>query len=229
MSFVVGAIVRVKPDAPPAYKNVRGLIGRVEKVFGEAPLAFADVNFDIGHGYETGKAFPFPAILFKYLMGAASEAKQTKRPPLFLHEPTDDRTEKEKQDEAVAWLEYPDHGYVVLTTGQVTKRSVCPECQTPFWPHTGYGNTPGFPDLTIFHPTRWVPAGQHIPALLLEFKQSEKAERKPEQVALAEQGVSVFVWSLTMVAREIYRFEREVLRVTPHPALLQFLEDSLER
>jgi hypothetical protein len=54
------------------------------------------------------------------------------------------------------------------------------------------------------------------------MKQSEKSERKPEQVELVNAGLSVFVWSLSMALQAVYDVEIS-LSVDPHPELVDWL------
>jgi hypothetical protein len=142
-------------------------------------------------------------------------ACKPRRGVLAMKPDKDTRSEKQKQQESISWLK--DRGYVVLVAGQFKQRMRCSACSVWQWASGGYGNSKGLPDVWVSHP-RW---GKRVFAPL-EFKQSEKAERKPEQVELVESGLSVFVWSLSMALQSVYEVELS-LGVDPHPELVGWL------
>ena len=146
----------------------------------------------------------------------AEPAPVKRRSPLTLKPDKDTRSEAQKQSEAVAWLK--QRGYTVLVTGAFVKKMACEKCGHWQFPHTGFGNSPGVPDLLISH-TRW---GKRVFSPL-EFKRDEKSDRKPEQVALVDAGLSVFVWSLPMALQSVYEVEVS-MGVEPLPELVEWLQ-----
>jgi hypothetical protein len=149
--------------------------------------------------------------------------KTPRRSPLTLTADKDNRTEAEKQRECLEWLQ--DKGYEVLVVGQYKKRVQCPNCKEWHWPDGGYGNTPGYPDLSISHPSHWATPGRRRPALLIEMKRNAKEpERTPAQLRLASLGISGIVWSLAMMLTEVYEFERDWVQAGPHPEVSAWLQ-----
>lgn len=206
--FVVGDRVRLVVGAGRFQKHVQRegqilLIEYADRVW------LATVLFDPPSGSP-----PIPAVRdipTSYLVAVKAPRR---RSPLTLTEPPDKRSERAKQDEAVKWLTNPDQGYHVLVAGQYIKKVHCEDCGTWFWPR-GFGNSVGFPDVAVGHPTRWVKGA----ILFLEFKQNERSERRPEQIALTNLGLSTFVWTMVMVVDAILDFEARI-GVEQHPKLL---------
>ncbi len=227
MTFVPGAIVKMTSDAPRVYNNVRELTGRVENVFGNAFIMLADVNFDLGDGYETADALQVKGIQLRYLKGAAGGRR---RGVLNLHEPKDTRTEKKKQAEAEAWL--LPRGYEVLGIGQYHRAAVCWNCTravrqenpnarpvTVLCKGCGKpafsgdsGNTEGAADWFLRRIAVW-PANL---CMGIEWKRDAKAKRRPEQILLEQKGWHVIVDSKAACCRAIADFER-ALGIEPHP------------
>jgi hypothetical protein len=168
-------------------------------------VTYARVRFADGFTKE------LPAV---YLSPVKAPCKP-RRGVLSLKPDADARSEKMKQAEAISWLK--DRGYVVLVAGQFKQRMRCTACSVWQWASGGYGNSKGLPDVWVSHP-RW---GKRV-WTPLEYKQDEKSERKPEQVALVESGLSVFVWSLSMALQAVYEVEVS-LGVEPHPELVGWL------
>jgi hypothetical protein len=180
---------------------------------------YADIWLDVG-GKEVVPA--------SYLRPVESpQAKR--RSPLTLKPERDNRTEEQVQQEGINWLEA--RGYIVLRIGQSRVPAVCHKCSRDNKRHTqircnvcgspGFSpstnSTKGTPDLFVSHP-RW-PRCLWTP---LEYKQSEKSERKPEQVALVEKGRSVFVWSLSMAVAAIFDAE-QAMGIDSHVDVIEYL------
>lgn len=232
VSWQQGDRVKLRDDVchHAKYRAAKGLIGVIELANEADPFSplgpIANVVF-------THPDLPKPIrvtdIPYNYLCTAhpfagdtiLSEAKPKHRSPLNLHNPVDTRSERQKQDEGQAWL--VARGYRVLVAGQYVRKVMCDcGCGNWFWPK-GFGNTVGMPDTCVFHPVRWTARGARVPVLFQEWKRDEKADRKPEQEALAQSGASVFVWSLSTMLSDLVAFERE-LGYEPHPDALGYLE-----
>ncbi len=220
-TFPIGASVRLL-TAPGNLSRYAGLTGEVVSVESGGVVAVAAVRF--ADGSDVGiHVKDIPCV---YL--TPTEAGNGKRrSPLRLVPDSDNRTEREKQDEGQNWLQ--DHGYKVLVAGQYMHRTQCRNCGEWGFPKGGQGstsNSPGYPDLAISHPERWKhPATERIPSCLIEYKKSAtEPKRTDEQIKLADSGQSAFVWSLAMLLLDVYRFEAAWIPAGPHPAIREWLE-----
>jgi hypothetical protein len=192
--------------APGKYASCQGMEVTILQVFESWGTAYCCIAFDNSEKADVPMSYLRPV----------EAPRQTRRSPLMLKPERDNRTEQAKQSEAVSWLQA--RGYTVLVTGAFVRRIQCEKCGAWQWPHNGFGNAPGVPDLLISHPR----FGTRI-WTVLEFKQSAKAKRKPEQVALVEKGLSVFVWSLQMAITAVYEVEVS-LGLEPHEELTAWLQ-----
>lgn len=216
--FMPGDMVILREGCPAKYRAWQGFPCRIRHVEDATNIQVADIIVD--NGTENGVIVC--DVPTAYLAPAPAE-KAKRRGVLNLHSPKDDRSEAEKQKEGIAFL--LKLGYKVLVSGQYLKKVQCTAegCGHWFWPQ-GFGNSVGYPDVTLYHPTRWRSGRGRIRPLLIEYKQSEDAKRSERQIELAGEGVSAFVWSLPMLVEEVYRAECDDPRITPHPEIVAWLE-----
>jgi len=145
------------------------------------------------------------------------ETKKTRRPPLNLRPPRDDRTESQRQAEGVAFL--TKHGFIVLQIGQGRKAVRCNTCGDWQIPTGFIGNSEGAPDTLVTHPD-W-PAGA---GLMLEWKKTATSKRQPAQEKLEKLGRIVVVWDLATCLTAVAQYTREFRDPIIHPAIDAWLK-----
>jgi hypothetical protein len=243
--FNTGDIVKIVTTAGN-YRRYTGKTATVrlcftERVYGRDAL-FA--NLLVHDGSEQGMEIKDVPVAYLRAAPSATE-KPKRRSPLNLHEVQDKHTEAEKQADAQKWL--TERGYLILASGQFRSAAVCWDCtrehkaqasgrgEDPnkikpvkvlcihhnhpvYSPDTG--NTEGLPD--------WLVTRADWPRLVaapIEWKRGAKAHRRPAQVALADQGRSVFVDSLASCLMALYTFEAADPRITPHSEIIAWLRE----
>ncbi len=122
---------------------------------------YALVRFADGYERELPTAYLSPV----------KAACKPRRGVLAMKPDKDTRSESAKQKECVSWLQ--KRGYTVLVTGAFVKRMSCEKCGAWQFPHTGFGNAPGVPDVLFSH-ERW---GIGPVWSVLEWKKDAKAKR----------------------------------------------------
>jgi hypothetical protein len=185
---------------------------------------------DEGDGAPAPEFKDIPAAFFA--VATNSPAKKTRRSPLKLTEPKDDRTEAQRQAEGVAWLR--GLGYTVIETdthrgkaicgkcSRSQKRRVetqCPTCHGPgFSPTTGADA--GLADTEVQDARRW----PGVPAVTLnvEWKAGASAPRREAQALREARGEIVVVWDLPSLAGAIFAFE-DSLKLEVHAEVLAYL------
>ena len=117
-------------------------------------------------------------------------------------------------------------GYTVMTLGKPVP-TTCPKCRTFHWAHTT-GNTEGVADVVVSHPTYWVgPDGRSLGLWRTPGnKKSSKADRRKEQIELANKGLSTIYVTEEQAVRAVIDVERR-LGLPPNPKLLNWLEQNV--
>ncbi len=217
------------------YRILRDRVGVIESVDESDP--FSIVGFTANVRFEHPnfpKGILKTDVLYRHLCDSPEETeeeKQKRRSPLRLKEPKDNSTEADKQKVVVQNLNLMKYRVIETDThrgkaicgkcSRLQERTVygeCPGCHGPvFSPSTGA--EAGLPDLLVTHPVRW----RGNIWFMVEMKRDEKADRRAEQVALAEAGLSIIAWSLPMVLHAIVAHEQRMGFIS-HPDALQYLE-----
>lgn len=105
-------------------------------------------------------------------------------------------TEAQVQDAIVQGLRLL--GYEVLETGRWRQQTRCPGCGAWHTPHTGYGNTPGCPDVLVAHTrwgNRWLGLEVKAPGAATLLGTVAPGRIRAEQRRLADLGFTVIVHS----------------------------------
>lgn len=143
---------------------------------------------------------------------AATHPKSKQRSPLNLKMPSAKVSEKDRQTQIVTTLQ--SLGYVVLLLGQKRQIIIC-KCGAKNWPVTT-ANTLGTPDLLCSH-DRW-------PGCWLGIEcKTPTTVRRPEQIALAERGMSVIVETVGETLAAVLHLEQQ-MEIKPLPAMTAYLE-----
>lgn len=231
--------------APKGLAPYRGKVGTVRSTTESAAGIFADVELTIDPA--TGATMHLRDVYSCYLSKVAPEAatgekkSQKRRGVLNLHEPKDDRSEKEKQAEAEAFL--LSMGYAVLGVGQHRSAAKCYECAAgirngkklfggtvprnagvvlcPFHKKPVYspdtGSSEGVSDWQIRSVARWP---RHA-VLLVEWKRNNTARRRTKQIELSANGWYPIVDNLNSLCAEIVHFEDSILMMECLPEILE--------
>jgi hypothetical protein len=224
--------------APGQWRQMRGAVGHVVSV--DRDTGFVRVLFDATDtdtGTREARDIP-PAYLCRLPLGDIATARRQpqRKPPLFLHEPRDDRSEEARQAEGVSWLRA--NGYTVLEVGKFRTQAICGRCSREekravkafckdckaavFSPNTG--STPGTPD-TLISRDDW-PVGAWLG---MEWKDGPKGRRKPEQAALEAAGRIVVAWDLASCLTALHAFELSDSRIPVCPAVEDWLNNHHAR
>lgn len=158
--------------------------------------------------------------------------QKARRSPLRLKPDVDNRTEAERMDEGLQFLE--KRGYIVLRVGQGRAAAICHACTRAnkrltqirckdcgsrgFAPSTN--STEGTPDSFIRHP-QW---GGDAHWLAMEWKDGPNGRRKPAQKALEVAGHIVVAWNLASCLSAVAEFERDVIGREPHQDISAYLK-----
>lgn len=141
-----------------------------------------------------------------------------RRSPLNMKVQTVELSEKQREKNAVDTLRRL--GYEVLTTGKPVP-VMCRNCRAHQFAATT-GNTPGTPDVLVSHPDWPIKCYKG-----LETKKSGKAPRRPEQVRLADLGLSTFYVTEEQAVRTIIDIEQK-MGLEPNPALLNWIQCNVQ-
>ena len=215
-AFAAGQVVTIRAGGPTIYRKFEGVPCSIRRIETATNIEVAELVVEDG----PLKGHELPDVCTAFLSPLPPE-KAPRRGVLHLHAPEDDRTEAEKQKEGVSFLQ--KLGYKVLVSGQYLKKVQCTAegCGHWFWPQ-GFGNSVGYPDISLTHSQRW----PRCVWALIEYKKDENAPRSPAQIALAEEGRTVFVWSLDMLVDAVLGVEA-AMGVEPHPGLLTWKEQKM--
>lgn len=214
--------VKVAPASGPI-RNHMNETGRITKIENSQFVMIATVQFESGPALE----IPLP-----YLQPVPKETvKATRRPPLYLHEPKDERSEAQRMADGLAFIER--FGYETLRVGQGRAAAICHKCSRESrdrgGPHfiriqckdcgsQGYApstnSTEGTPDSFVWHP-RW-PAWTMLP---VEWKDGPKGKRSPEQAALESAKRIVVAFDTPSLCWFIAEFEDRTLKLAVLPEI----------
>lgn len=202
-------VLHIAPGRLSRYRNQECT---VQETYPEQGVTYARVVF--GNGAEESAPLHY--------LKPVGPSPLLRRSPLTLKPDADNRTEQQRQQEGITWLR--ERGYVVLVVGQFLKRSKCEKCGEWGFPTGGYGNQRGVMDTLVSHPAHWGEAGKVRAILGVEWKRSAtEPKRTPEQLELQSAGISVIVWSVPMLAKAIYEFERQWIPAGAHPEVESWL------
>ena len=143
-----------------------------------------------------------------------------RRSPLNMKVQAPELSEKQREKNAIQTLTLL--GYTVKHLGKpipVTCRN--PKCRAFQWASTT-GNATGVADLLVTHPQRWPGVWQ-----MLETKKSDRADRRQEQIDLADAGLSTFFVTEEQAVRSVMAAE-ERMGVEPNPKLLNWLKCNVK-
>lgn len=188
-----------------------GSVGVIVEVIPAGHTTIYNIDFD-GQRVELPGGWLAPAPILP---------ASTRRPPLYLHQPKDERPEDLRQTEGISFLQA--HGYEVDEIAKTRKGTVC-KCGQFVTPKGYQGTTPGTPDTAISHPR--YPGDPRI-VLTIEWKKRPWTttakpldEREEEQLRRLQCGRNAGAWDLPSLCLAVTRFESS-LGIEPLPELLE--------
>jgi hypothetical protein len=198
----------------PKHGLKAGAIGRIVYAHTGGHTTVYEIDFGTGQTVELPGGWLAPAPVLP---------ASTRRPPLFLHAPKDERDEASRQTEGITFLE--SHGYEVDEVAKTRKGTVC-KCGQFVTPKGYQGTTPGTPDTAISHPR--YPGTPRV-VLTIEWKKRPWTvdskpldDREEEQLRRLQCGRNAGAWDLPSLCLAVTRWESS-LGIDPLPGLLEKL------